>query len=55
MNKINNSKHIKSQPLARIKYLMKNINSLQRMANSSGMTETFKVIKSKYPDLKVLG
>jgi len=53
MNKINNSKHIKSQPLARIKYLMKNINSLQRMANSSGMTETFKVIKSKYPDLKV--
>ncbi len=52
MNKLKN-KHINSQSLIRIKYLMENINSLQRMANSSGMTECFKIIKSKYPDLKV--
>ena len=46
---MNNSKYIKSHSLARIKYLMKNINSLQRMANSSGMIESFKIIKKNIP------
>lgn len=53
MNKLSYNKNLKSKSLDRIKYLMKNINSLQRMANSSGMTECFKVIKSKFPELKV--
>ena len=42
-----------SQSLKRIKYLMENINPLQRMANSGGMDECFKLIKKKIPHLKV--
>ena len=40
-------KSLNSQSLKRIKYLMENINPLQRMANSGGMDECFKLIKKK--------
>mgnify|MGYP000911201534 CR=1 FL=1 len=53
MNRKSIGKSSNSQSLKRIKYLMENINSLQRMANSEGMDNCFKIIKKKCPNLKV--